>query len=143
MVRSTAGCGHQGKAARLDERRVIAVGSELLTPERVDTNSLFLTGRLNALGIEVVYKCVWATTAAPTEAVRLAAGRSEVVILSAASAYRGRRDPRCGGGGARRGLTFHQEIADRIEARFRRGRPQDGRDQSPQAYVIDGAEVLP
>ena len=30
---------------------IIAVGSELLTPERLDTNSLFLTGALNSLGI--------------------------------------------------------------------------------------------
>ena len=37
---------------------IIAVGSELLTPLRVDTNSLFITGHLNALGIDVVMKAV-------------------------------------------------------------------------------------
>src|SRR5260221_1781620 len=37
---------------------IIAVGSELLTPDRLDTNSLFLTGELNAIGIEVVRKTV-------------------------------------------------------------------------------------
>lgn len=37
---------------------IIAVGSELLTPLRVDTNSLFITGQLNALGIDVVMKGV-------------------------------------------------------------------------------------
>ena len=37
---------------------IIAVGSEMLTPDRVDTNSLFLTGELNNLGIEVVAKHV-------------------------------------------------------------------------------------
>ena len=37
---------------------VIAVGSELLTPERVDTNSLFLTSELNALGVQLRYKVV-------------------------------------------------------------------------------------
>src|ERR1700757_1691737 len=31
---------------------IIAVGSELLTPDRLDTNSLFLTEELNAIGIE-------------------------------------------------------------------------------------------
>jgi nicotinamide-nucleotide amidase len=30
---------------------IIAVGSELLTPDRLDTNSLFLTEELNAIGI--------------------------------------------------------------------------------------------
>ncbi len=37
---------------------IIAVGSELLTPDRLDTNSLFLTEELNRLGIEVVRKTV-------------------------------------------------------------------------------------
>ena len=37
---------------------IIAVGSELLTPERTDTNSLFLTRELNALGISVRYKMI-------------------------------------------------------------------------------------
>ena len=37
---------------------IIAVGSELLTPHRIDTNSLHLTERLNALGIEVRGKTV-------------------------------------------------------------------------------------
>ena len=37
---------------------VIAVGSELLTPHKLDTNSLFLTERLNDLGVMVRYKCV-------------------------------------------------------------------------------------
>jgi molybdopterin-biosynthesis enzyme MoeA-like protein len=33
---------------------IIAVGSELLTPDRLDTNSLFLTEELNKLGVEVL-----------------------------------------------------------------------------------------
>jgi nicotinamide-nucleotide amidase len=37
---------------------IIAVGSEMLTPYRQDTNSLFLTERLNALGISVAFKTV-------------------------------------------------------------------------------------
>jgi nicotinamide-nucleotide amidase len=37
---------------------IIAVGSELLTPFRTDTNSLYLTSRLNDLGIEVVGKAI-------------------------------------------------------------------------------------
>ncbi len=37
---------------------IIAVGSELLTPDRVDTNSLFLTAQLNRLGVEVTRKTV-------------------------------------------------------------------------------------
>lgn len=37
---------------------ILAVGSELLTPLRIDTNSLFITERLNAVGIDVVAKAV-------------------------------------------------------------------------------------
>lgn len=37
---------------------IVAVGSELLTPNKVDTNSLFLTKKLNELGIEVRRKVI-------------------------------------------------------------------------------------
>jgi len=32
---------------------IIAIGSELLTPSRSDTNSLWITERLNSVGIDV------------------------------------------------------------------------------------------
>ena len=34
----------------LQHAEIIAIGSELLTPSRLDTNSLFLTERLNSIG---------------------------------------------------------------------------------------------
>ena len=37
---------------------ILAVGSEMLTPFRVDTNSLFITERLNAIGYDVRLKAV-------------------------------------------------------------------------------------
>lgn len=37
---------------------IIAVGSELLTPYRQDTNSLFLTAQLNQIGVEVSFKTI-------------------------------------------------------------------------------------
>jgi nicotinamide-nucleotide amidase len=37
---------------------ILAIGSEMLTPFRVDTNSLFITDRLNALGYDVRLKAV-------------------------------------------------------------------------------------
>jgi nicotinamide-nucleotide amidase len=42
----------------LSHAAIIAVGSEMLSPSRVDTNSLFVTERLNELGIEVIAKAV-------------------------------------------------------------------------------------
>ncbi len=40
------------------DAEIIAVGSEMLTPERLDTNSLFVTAQLNDLGVEVTAKHV-------------------------------------------------------------------------------------
>ena len=37
---------------------IIAVGSELLTPFRQDTNSLYLTEQLNKLGVDVAFKTI-------------------------------------------------------------------------------------
>jgi nicotinamide-nucleotide amidase len=45
-------------ARTLSRAAIIAVGSELLTPTRLDTNSLFITEQLNTLGIDVVAKAV-------------------------------------------------------------------------------------
>lgn len=42
----------------LSTAAIIAVGSELLTPLRLDTNSLFITEQLNAIGVDVVTKAV-------------------------------------------------------------------------------------
>ena len=62
---------------------IIAVGSEMLTPERVDTNSLYLTGELNNLGVEVVAKCVVGDQCDRlADAIRQAHKRSEIAILS-------------------------------------------------------------
>ncbi len=37
---------------------ILAIGSEMLTPFRVDTNSLLITERLNAIGYDVRLKAV-------------------------------------------------------------------------------------
>src|SRR5215217_3673146 len=37
---------------------IVAIGSEMLTPFRVDTNSLYITERLNTIGYDVRLKAV-------------------------------------------------------------------------------------
>src|SRR4030095_6868130 len=60
---------------------IIAIGSEMLTPFRVDTNSLWLTERLNALGVEVRLKTIVGDDEARLEeTIRDALRRSEIVI---------------------------------------------------------------
>ena len=62
---------------------IIAIGSELLTPEKTDTNSLWLTRRLNDIGIEVKLKTIVGDDGARLEeAVRDAIERSDVVITT-------------------------------------------------------------
>jgi len=61
---------------------IIAVGSELLTPTKVDTNSLFITEQLNLLGIDVKAKAVVGDDRAELEHVlRSWLARAELVIM--------------------------------------------------------------
>ncbi|PYV28728.1 MAG: competence/damage-inducible protein A [Acidobacteria bacterium] len=65
------------------DAEIIAVGSELLTPYRLDTNSLYLTEKLNALGIEVRFKTVVGDDRERLARVlRAALDRSNLIILT-------------------------------------------------------------
>jgi nicotinamide-nucleotide amidase len=62
---------------------IIAVGSELLTPYRQDTNSLFLTKRLNELGVDVIFKTIVGDRAEDLlQASRIALSRADFVLFS-------------------------------------------------------------
>ena len=62
---------------------IIAVGSELLTPHRLDTNSLFLTERLNDLGIDLRGKTVVGDRRADlADRLRAALARVDLVITT-------------------------------------------------------------
>ena len=123
---------------------IIAVGSEMLTPYRMDTNSLYLTEQLNLLGVDVIFKSI-----VGDDRGRLVAAaqhglfRSDILIVS-------------GGLGPTEddltrealaealGLTLHRdpEILARLEQRF----AERGWKMSPnnvkQADVLEGATVL-
>jgi nicotinamide-nucleotide amidase len=61
---------------------IIAVGSELLTPSKLDTNSLFITEQLNLLGIDVKKKAVVGDDRAELEHVlRAWLARADLVIM--------------------------------------------------------------
>jgi nicotinamide-nucleotide amidase len=60
---------------------IIAIGSELLTPFRTDTNSLWLTERLNSVGIPVKTKTIVGDDESRLEeAIKDALRRSEIII---------------------------------------------------------------
>jgi nicotinamide-nucleotide amidase len=123
---------------------IIAVGSELLTPDRLDTNSLFLTEELNKLGVEVVRKTIVGDTQKDLrDAFAGALERVELVIS-------------CGGLGPTaddltretvadllgRKLQRDDRIVQAIEARFRSFRREMPEINIRQAMVPEGAEAL-
>ena len=62
---------------------ILAVGTELLTPHRLDTNSLYLTAQLNDIGIDVRSKSVVPDDMEElAHRLRVALGRVDVVITS-------------------------------------------------------------
>ena len=67
----------------LPRAAIIAVGSELLTPLRLDTNSLFITEQLNTLGIDVVLKAVAGDDRGElVELFRAALARVDLVVFT-------------------------------------------------------------
>ena len=62
---------------------IITVGSELLTPDRTDTNSLFLTRELNELGVSVRYKMIVGDERDDlAHALRTAIPQADLVVLT-------------------------------------------------------------
>src|SRR5579859_333130 len=124
---------------------IIAVGSELLTPQRLDTNSLFLTDELNGLGIEVTTKYVVGDNREHVaDVVRRAMSRSEIVVLSGGLGPTEDDVTRDAVALALdRKLVFHTEIADQLEQRFRQANRKMSEVNRRQAFIIEGAVILP
>ena len=126
------------------DAEIIAVGSELLTPQHTDTNSLYLTDRLNSLGILVRFKTIVGDSREDLARVlRAALERSPLIVL-------------IGGLGPTDddltrdvvadvlGRSLHEdaELRRRIQDRFARlGRPMP-ENNLRQAQVPEGGEWL-
>ncbi len=124
---------------------IIAVGSELLTPFRTDTNSLYLTDQLNQLGVEVVFKSVVGDDLKHLmAAAQHALFRSGIIILT-------------GGLGPTEddltreavaealGIPLHREaeVLAAIEHRFASRGWKMSPNNAKQADILEGATVLP
>jgi nicotinamide-nucleotide amidase len=125
--------------------RILAVGSELLTPHRIDTNSLFLTSRLNELGVVVRGKAIVGDDRSDlATSLRDAMASADVVILTGGlgpTADDITRDVVADVLG--RELAENSDILDRIRARFkRRGVPMPEINRR-QSMVPSGAVILP
>lgn len=124
---------------------IIAIGSELLAPDRTDTNSLWLTEQLNRLGIEVKLKTIVGDDDARLEeAIKDATRRSKVVITTGGlgptedditrkitARALGRR------------LLLDESVLEEIKQRFKGFGVAMPERNSRQAMVIEDAEVLP
>lgn len=127
------------------EAEIIAVGSELLTPQRVDTNSLLVTEQLNLLGVEVTSKHVVGDDRERlTWAIQTSVKRSHIVILigglgpteddvtrEAAAAALGRK------------LVLSLEQESVLINRFRQINRPMAKNNLRQAYLLEDAEALP
>jgi competence/damage-inducible protein CinA-like protein len=128
----------------LERAAILAVGSELLTASRIDTNSLFITGQINALGIDVALKMVIGDDRDElAAALRTALARVDLVVCS-------------GGLGPtdddvtrdvvahvlNRPLAEDEQIAERLRARFTARGLQMPEINRRQAMVPSGARVL-
>ena len=123
---------------------IIAIGSELLAPDRTDTNSLWLTEQLNRLGIEVKLKTIVGDDDARLEeAIKDAVRRSKVVITTGGlgptedditrkitARALGRR------------LLLDEEVLAQIRERFKAYGVVMPERNSRQAMVIEDAVVL-
>lgn len=124
---------------------IIAIGSELLTPEKTDTNSLWLTEKLNEIGIEVKLKTIVGDDRLRLEeTIRDAVRRSEIVITTGGLGPT--EDDITREISARaigRELVFHEYLVEDLRERFRRWGREMPEINKRQAFVIENARILP
>lgn len=124
---------------------IIAVGSELLTPEKIDTNSLWFTEKLNEIGIQVKLKTIVGDEIEPIKSIlKQALTRSDLIIMT-------------GGLGptedditrqavaevVEKPLFFSEQVARSIEEKFARMNRPMPEINKRQAFIIEDAQILP
>ena len=124
---------------------IVAIGSELLGTERLDTNSLRLTAALDRHGVELRKKAVLGDSEEEIAAeIKSLLTRVDLVLVTGGLGPTADDVTRQGVAAALgRGLSLDPEVLSGIEQRFRayaRRMPEVNR---RQAEVIDGAVVLP
>ena len=124
---------------------IIAIGSELLTPTRQDTNSLWLTEKLNEIGIEVKLKTIVGDDELRLEeTIRDALKRSEIVITTGGLGPTEDDITRQVAAKAiNRDLVFHEDLAEELREKFRNWGREMPEINRRQAFVVEGARILP
>ena len=124
---------------------IIAIGSELLTPFRQDTNSLYLTQKLNELGVEVSFKTVVGDRRRHlTLAIQTALARVDIAILMGGlGPTEDDLTRECAAEALGRKLYRDVQIIEALRARFASRGWKMSENNEQQADIIEGAEVLP
>ncbi|MCW5961461.1 MAG: competence/damage-inducible protein A [Pyrinomonadaceae bacterium] len=124
---------------------IIAIGSELLTPTKTDTNSLWLTEKLNEIGIDVKLKTVVGDDELRLEeAVKDAIKRSDVIITTGGLGPTEDDITRTVTANAvGRELLYHNELENELRERFLGMGREMPEINKRQAFIIEGARILP
>jgi nicotinamide-nucleotide amidase len=129
----------------MQSAEIIAIGSELLTPDRTDSNSLWLTEQLNEIGVEVKLKTIVGDDEARLEeTIRDALKRSDIVITTGGLGPT--EDDITRQVSARaigKELLYHADIEEHLRERFRGWGREMPEINKRQAYAIEGSEILP
>jgi nicotinamide-nucleotide amidase len=124
---------------------IVAIGSELLTPFRQDTNSLYLTEKLNQLGVEVIFKTIVGDSREHlTGSACAALSRADIVIFMGGLGPTEDDLTREAVAEALQ-LELHRdpEIVSALERRFASRGWKMSANNAKQGDVIAGAVVLP
>ncbi len=123
---------------------IIAVGSEMLTPFRQDTNSLYLTEKLNGLGVSVVFKTIVGDKRTHlVNAVRQALGRVDIVLISGGlGPTEDDLTREAVAEGLGRKLVRDPDLIANLYARAASRRMMITRNNEKQADTVDGAVIL-
>ncbi|MEZ5344611.1 MAG: competence/damage-inducible protein A [Pyrinomonadaceae bacterium] len=124
---------------------IIAIGSELLTPDKSDTNSLWLTAKLNEIGIEVKLKTIVGDDKMRLEeTIRDAVGRSDIVITTGGLGPTEDDITReVSAKAIGRELVFEDKLVDDLIIKFRSYGKEMPEKNKRQAFIIKGSEILP
>jgi nicotinamide-nucleotide amidase len=123
---------------------IIAVGSEMLTPHRQDTNSLFLTGGLNKLGVSVAFKTIVGDNFQHlVSAAGIAIRRADIVIFSGGLGPT-EDDLTREAAAAALGIDMHRDpaVLESLRQRFAERRIAMPPNNEKQADVLDRAILL-
>jgi nicotinamide-nucleotide amidase len=123
---------------------ILTIGSELLTPYFQETNSQYLTQRLNDLGMDVSFKSVVGDDRENLlRAINEALSRSQLIIATGGlGPTRDDRTREAFAESLHRKLLFHEDILKKIKERFKRRGLSMPAINRKQAYIIEGAEAL-